>query len=481
MLNLPVLRWGKPYNSLEVDQVLHFATGEPIAKVSQATGGLVERDIRQAARARDVLRAIDPDELAKRVARAGELYLNGTLALGDGTQSPAEFARAQSASTGLPEHMCKANMQKNFFVLSHMGQMLDALTRGLDLRILSRGYGVESRGIVVSYQAQSPALGLVLPSNSPGVHTLWLPVIPMQIGLVLKPGPQEPWTPYRMAAAFAEAGVPAEAISIYPGGADVGAAVVSACQRTMIFGGEATVERYKGNPRVQVHGPGFSKILLGDDVVDQWEKYLDLMVDSIYANSGRGCINCSGIWASRHTREIAAALAERIGPIEPLPPEDPQAGLAAFTVPGVAQAVWKMIEADLKDSGVEHCTERFGPRLVERERCAYLRPTIIHSRSPEAAVVRKEFMFPFATVVECPQAQMLEKIGPTLVCSAITEDPAWQQALSDATHIDRLNIGPIPTIKLDWLQPHEGNIVEFLFRARAYQLPADRVAALAPR
>jgi hypothetical protein len=31
-------------------------------------------------------------------------------------------------------------------------------------------------------------LGLVLPSNSPGVHTLWLPVIPLQIGLVLKPG-----------------------------------------------------------------------------------------------------------------------------------------------------------------------------------------------------------------------------------------------------------------------------------------------------
>ena len=82
----------------------------------------------------------------------------------------------------------------------------------------------------------------------------------------------------------------------------------------MIFGGTATVERYKGNPRVQAHGPGFSKILLGDDVVDDWEKYLDLMADSVYLNSGRGCINCSGIWASRHTKEIAEALAERIGP-----------------------------------------------------------------------------------------------------------------------------------------------------------------------
>jgi hypothetical protein len=87
------------------------------------------------------------------------------------------------------------------------------------------------------------------------------------------------------------------------------------------------VEQYKGNPRVQVHGPGFSKILFGDDKVDEWEKYLDLMVDSVLVNSGRGCINCSGIWVSRHGRKIAEALAERLGPIEPRPPDDPQAQL----------------------------------------------------------------------------------------------------------------------------------------------------------
>jgi hypothetical protein len=78
-------------------------------------------------------------------------------------------------------------------------------------------------------------------------------------------------------------------------------------------------------------------------------------------------------------------------------------------------------------------------------------------------------MFPFAAVVECPQERMIEAVGPTLVCTAITEDRAFQQLLTDATHIDRLNIGPIPTIKLDWLQPHEGNIVDFLFRSRAFQ------------
>ena len=476
MLNLPILRWGQPYTSLEQDTVKHFITGETLARVSQANSGLLGRDMRQARRAREVLSEIPIPELIGLMKKAGDLYLNDALATGDGEQTPDEFARHQSASTGLPEHMCKANMAKNHFVLSNMGQILDSLTRGLPPEVLTRGYGRESRGVMVSYQAQAPVLGLVLPSNSPGVHTLWLPVIPMQVGLLLKPGPQEPWTPYRMAAAFFKAGVPKEAISIYPGGGDIGAEVVRRTRRSMIFGGTATVERYKGDPRVQVHGPGFSKILLGDDVVDQWEKYIDVMADSVFLNSGRGCINCSGIWASRHTREIAAALAERLGPVKPKPPEDSTCGLAAFTVPGAAKAIWTMIDAGLQETGVEDMTTRFGPRLEERERCGYLRPTVVHCDLPDLKLANTEFMFPFVSVVRCPQEQMLEKIGPTLVCSAITQDRQWQRTLIEAPHIDRLNIGAIPTLKLDWLQPHEGNIVEFLFRPRAFQASMEAVA-----
>ena len=159
---------------------------------------------------------------------------------------------------------------------------------------------------------------------------------------------------------------------------------------------------------------------------------------------------------------------------------DPQAALAAFTVKGQADGVNADIEAALKEPGVEEVTANYrgGDRLVKMERCDYLRPTIVHCASPEAAMAKKEYMFPFATVVECPQDKMLESIGPTLVGTGITENEKFIRELTDATHIDRLNIGPIPTIKLDWLQPHEGNIVDFLFRARAYQVPPDRLATL---
>jgi acyl-CoA reductase-like NAD-dependent aldehyde dehydrogenase len=470
MLHIPVLRCGQPYTSLEQDQVAHFLTGTPVATVSRANGGLIQRDARKAQRARDALREIPVAELIARVGRAGDLYAHGELPLGESSQTPDEFVRAQSATTGLPERLCRANMKKNLSVLTEMGRIFESLTRGLDLEILSRGYG-EERGVPVSYQAQSPALGLVLPSNSPGVHTLWLPVVPMQIGLVIKPGPQEPWTPFRMAEAFFQAGIPRDAISIYPGEGDVGAAVLAACGRSLIFGGGPTVERYKGNPAVQAHGPGFSKLLFGDDQVDRWEQHLDMMVESVFTNSGRSCINCSSIWASRHGRAIADAIAQKLASVRPLPPEDPDSSLAAFTVPGTADAISRAIDADLQAPGVTDVTAAYrgGERTVKEGRAEYLLPTVVHCDSPEAAIAKKEYMFPFVVVVDCPEDKMLSHIGPTLVCTAVTCKPEFRRALLDAVQIDRLNLGPVATTQLNWRQPHEGNLVDFLFRTRAFQ------------
>jgi acyl-CoA reductase-like NAD-dependent aldehyde dehydrogenase len=471
MIELPAIRWGEPYESLDIDQVNHFYTGEPVARLHTVGSGIIHRDAKKGGNARRALQQIPPAELIARCKRAGELFESATLTVGNASQSPRDFVELQSATTGMPIAMCEANVKKNAFVLQHIDEILTALTRGLDLDILARGYGDEGRGVTVSYQAQCNALGAVLPSNSPGVHTLWLPVIALQIGLVLKPGSQEPWTPYRVFAAMVEAGIPREAFCLYPGaGGEIGGAILSSCRRSMIFGGPQTIEQYAGNPRVQVHGPGYAKIVLGDDQVDNWPDFLDLMVDSVVRNGGRSCINCSSIYASRHTREIAQEIAERIGPMEVLPPDDPQAQLAAFTVEGAAAAIWSSLERDIASEGTTHMTAEYGARLVEKPPVAYIRPVVLHCQSPESPAANKEYMFPCVAVVECPQAEMIKSMGYTLVCTAITHDEAFRRELIDCVDIDRLNLGPIPTPQLDWLQPHEGNLIEFLFRNRALQI-----------
>src|SRR3954454_1379814 len=135
MFDIPILRFGQTYESMEKQPVVHFETGETIAQLHQATGAMVKLDLKKARKSRDALRAIPISKLIEICKTAAQLYLEETLPCGTGMLSPAEFCRVQSATTGLPEHMCAANMRKNAFVLGHMDEVLDALTRGLPFDI----------------------------------------------------------------------------------------------------------------------------------------------------------------------------------------------------------------------------------------------------------------------------------------------------------------------------------------------------------
>ena len=91
----------------------------------------------------------------------------------------------------MPEALCKQNLFKIQGVLENIDTVLDGLTRGLDLEVLDTGWGTQN-GRTLSYVCETDSLGAVLPSNSPGVHSLWVPAIPLKVPLVLKPGREEP-------------------------------------------------------------------------------------------------------------------------------------------------------------------------------------------------------------------------------------------------------------------------------------------------
>ena len=137
----------------------------------------------------------------------------------------------------------------------------------------------------------------------------------------------------------------------------------------------------------------------------------------------------------------------------------------------MAEYIDQAIEEGLRTPGAEDVTAQFreGGRRVELDGSTYLRPTLIRCESFEHPLANREFLFPFASVLECPQNEMLERIGPSLVVTALTEDPGFVDALLRSAKIDRLNLGPLPTTRVQWDQPHEGNLFEFLYRRRAIQ------------
>ncbi|SVC56339.1 uncharacterized protein METZ01_LOCUS309193, partial [marine metagenome] len=201
------------------------------------------------------------------------------------------------------------------------------------------------------------------------------------------------------------------------------------------------------------------------------ENYLDLLVASTTENSGRSCINASGIWLSSNGQRVAEALADRFSQIDALPLDHPQAKLAAFTNPVVAHQLSEMIDNQLKIEGaIDLTSEIFGiDRIVEVDGYTFMLPMVVYCTDPEHPLANTEFLFPFVSVVETPQSQILDQIESTLVATAITNDEAFIADLLHCTDIERLNIGQIPTNKISWDQPHEGNLFELLYRQRAFQ------------
>jgi acyl-CoA reductase-like NAD-dependent aldehyde dehydrogenase len=269
-------------------------------------------------------------------------------------------------------------------------------------------------------------------------------------------------------------GVPPEACSYYPSDHAGAGEIVRRCGRSMFFGDVGAIGTVAGDPRVELHGPGYTKVLIGADVADHATDSLDVIVTSVAANGGRSCVNASGVWMPTGGAALAGALAERLAAIRPLPADHPEAAIAPFVDPAVARRISLQIDAGLAEPGAEEVTARFrkGSRLVEVNGCTYLLPTVVHCTSSSHALANREFLFPFVSVVDVTAEEMAAMpgpMGPTLACMVLTEDPALIDRVLASDAISRLNLGPIPTNEIRWDQPHEGNLFEHLYVRRSCQ------------
>jgi len=465
MLHVPILRKGVPYRSLDVVKTPHHRTKETFVELSQANVGLIRRDLLDQRTPREALAKYSTAELIAISKRAADIFSNDTLPVGDAAQTPEEYVVQLSATTGMPYTLVRRNMKKINAALAEMEAVIAGLTRKIPYDVLDRGFGSG-----LSFFPRTESLGIVLPSNSPGVHSLWTPAFALKIPLVLKPGSAEPWTPYRLIQALIKAGAPPAAFSYYPADHAGGAEILRQCGRGMVFGDVGSTKMWASDPRVEVHGPGFSKVVIGEDCVDDWEKYLDVMVASIAANSGRSCVNASSVWAPRHGHKIAEALAERLSKVIPRAADDPEAELSPFADGGVASRISKMIDGDLYTPGARDVSASYRDpeRCVVRDGSTYLLPTIVEC-SVDHTLANREYLFPFASVVEIPQAQLPEALGQSLVVTALTNDAQFRQRLLSSNLVGRLNFGPIPTGQITWDQPHEGNLFDHLYARRAFQ------------
>jgi acyl-CoA reductase-like NAD-dependent aldehyde dehydrogenase len=346
--------------------------------------------------------------------------------------------------------------------MGHVAQTLRGLSRGVPPEVLDAGRG-EVAGVDVGFVQVVRSLAAVLPSNAPAVHGLWAIAPAFGLPVYVRPGSGDPYTPLRVLAALASVGMPTAALSYLPGGHEVGDALVDAAERTMVFGGAAVARRYTSHPRVEVHGPGLSKVLLGPDVVVD-DALVDMLCTSVAYNGGRSCINASTVAVCGDPEPVARALAARLGALRMGALDDPDATLAAFSDPATAVAIDAQVEAAL--AGAVDETSAWGSRVRHHDGMTGLRPTVVRC-SLDHPLARTELPFPFVAVCAADPRTVIDALGPTLALTVVTEDPDLIRAAREGRNIQRLHEGLVPTCHLRWDQPHEGNLFDATWARRA--------------
>ena len=159
------------------------------------------------------------------------------------------------------------------------------------------------------------------------------------------------------------------------------------------------------------------------------------------------CVNASAVIVPKYAKRNADALGQRLGPLKPLPAADPDAVLSGFANPKMGEWIDQTLESDFAEKGAIDSTaplSRWSQTGSNRRWHIFLRPTIAYCESMDHALSNREFLCPYASVVQVDQDRMLSAIGPTLVVTAITNNENFKNQLLAASNVERLNIGPIP-------------------------------------
>ncbi|MEU6070696.1 aldehyde dehydrogenase family protein [Streptomyces sp. NPDC047082] len=449
MLSIPLVRQGIESTSRDT-HTLRSVTGEALATVHEAPPLLT----RLTAKAMRAVPEPRPDELATVMAEAGRIFATETI---EG-QTPDGYCHQQALAAGVPVGVPRRTLDR----LEH------------EVGLLPEVVGVQRPvGAVPGHPARwarrGSVLGVVAPSNHPATHLGWLKAVALGYGVAVRPGARDPITPLRLVRALLQAGLPAGLLSLLPGPHAAADTLVAAADLALVYGGESTVARLRGDSRVLVHGPGRSKILVDAPVDDG---LLDHLVAEIAEDGGVRCTNTSVVLTSGDHHALAAALAERLAALPVRPVTDPDAALPARPVKEALALRQALAEAA---EGAPDLTEPYyngelAP-LVDGD-AAVLRPAVVCVDRSDHPGLRTELPFPCVWVAPWRPAEGIAPLRDSLVVTLIGTDPALAHEALRTSSIRTVVHGRVPGWWRDPYLPHEGYAGQFLRDVRGYVVPS---------
>lgn len=299
--------------------------------------------------------------------------------------------------------------------------------------------------------------------NTVGLLGFWIEALLLGYRVAIRPSRRQPFTAHRLVLALREAGLrPVDAVYLPTdyGGADE---LIKSADLSMVYGSQEVVDKYADNPRVFTNGPGRTKILITAE--RDWRDYLDVIVHSISAHGGTGCMNTTAVLYEGDAAPLAEAIAQRLSRIPPLPPADPAAILP--TQPTVrALALAEHLARCARDAtpllGADQVVVDVGQGY------SAMRPSVHLLAEPNLVQLNTELPFPCVWVSPWSRADGLAPLRNSLVLNAISTDEQLLDTLIDEPTITNVYSGHYATDYTTPEMPHDGYPADFLMRTKGF-------------
>lgn len=449
------------YNGHKLAEIIHFD--------NNALSWILKRKFTGT----NLYRSMTVEEVLCKFRKAGDLFRCGKIKMGDKLIDENEYAELVSLSTGVPRSVPLDTLEQLSNLMANIEEVLKIQIPNGDLRALEQGYYTVGEK-AIGWIPKADNLFVMTPSNHPNVNNLWILAAAMGYRIIIRPSDDDPFTPYRLIQCFIEAGLPENNFSFIPADHSAIDNFVDFAGLSMLFGGSNLKEKYGGNKKVKVFGPGCSSIIVDEKFYKRnRERTIETILSSMTKASGRGCVNASYVFFIGKGIELAESLAKAVSDFEIAEPLETESKIGAIKSSKSAEYYNNAIESMI-GHGFSELTEKYRktPRMVKFNGAAFLLPTILYQTEAGIAGQDKigmELPFPFVTFIDgCDNHNFISHIN-SLSVSFLSDDNELFQKLLFSQKCRKLFYG-IPTNYMDFSNPHEGYLSRFLYEEKALSI-----------
>lgn len=427
-------------------EVIATTAGTPVAELSLVPPLYVARTI-------NAQRKAVPLPVARRestLAKAAHIFRTGVI----GGMDFAGYVAQTSRISGVPIAVTRAAAHGVADAVAHA---VDAVRPAQPVGAAGDWREERTRTGAAVWTRRGEVFAVHAAGNGAGVHGTWPQALALGYRVAVRPSRREPLTAHRLVNALRQAGFRNEDVTFLPTdhrGADE---IIRAADLALVYGGQDVVDKYAGDSTVLVNGPGRAKILI--TASHDWRDHLDMVVESIGSLGGMACVNTTAVLYEGDPAPLAAAVAERLSAIEPMPTDDERAVLPTQPV-AKARAIADYLA--VKAAGATALRGADQVVAVLGDGCAALRPAVHLLTEPDVDKLNVELPFPCVWISPWSRGDGLEPLRKSLVITVITDDDSLIDGLLGEPTVRNVYRGNHPTHYSAPSIPHDGFLADFL-------------------